>query len=671
MKTSQPSPVSRIREDFWLLVSTAAALCLFLLPSKMTILLEAAIFGMVFLSVLICTPDHKTNSGPIPVLLAAVFSAIGFHTFTDAWERSGIMETVAGIVHLPVSVLVTIIGLVGACAAFYGFWRLARWIDRSISRFFDLPDGCTMRNLKANWYFILSAGIFFWLENSRTRLFFLGIPVAVLILAMAAGKAPSLWKLTLDTAPGTRIFSALNALGICWSAIPAFAYFRAEAGITGNYPNAIWLILAACASFPFVYICVVLFWRWLWTHLKTGLGHLTSRERLVSLLILVVLMVLTVFAFSQSDAFYGTEFPYDILYTSDSHILVEGNTYLTLAYEENDLRQPLFALFSAPFMGIATLLSNTFSLSATGNAIVMNWVQVAVLVLSLVLLSEVLELSGWKRITFLLLGALSYPFLLFSLMMEQYIFSVFYVILALYLCAEGKTARPAVWGAGGTLLTSLVLLPATCKSHPVKQFSGWFSELLNHAVEFVFLMLAFCRQDIILDAAYSLEKLSSFSQNTLTWGQKIFRYTQFVRGCILVPPSDSLHNPSGILSWQLIPAETPDWIGIGILVLCILSAVLNFRKPSSRIAAAWASFSVVILLLLGWGAPENGQILYALYFGWAFLVLLYQLVQWCCHSLKLSKALPYVTLALALVLAAVNIPAIATIIAFSKAVFPL
>ena len=668
MKTSQSSPISRLRAEFWLLVSTAAALCLFLLPSKITILLEAAIGGMVFLSILICAPAQKTPSGPLPVALAVVFSGIGYHTFTKAWVKSSMMAAVAEMVHIHVPVLVTIVGLVGACAAFYSFWRLSRWIDRSISHFFGLAEGCSLQNLKANWYFVLSAGIFFWLENNRTSLFLLGLPTAVLILAMAAAKIPSLWKLTLDTAPGVRIFSAVNALGICWSAVSAFEKFRDG---TGANPPLFCLVLAAAAGFPFLYICVVLFWRWLWNHLKSGLCRMSARERMVPVLILAALMVLTVVAFSLSDTFYGTQFPYDILYTSDSHILVENNTYLILAYEENDLRQPLFALFSAPFMGIATLISNTLSLSATGNAIVMNWVQLAVLVLSMVLLSDILDLTGRKRITFLLLSSVTYPFLLFSLMMEQYIFSLFYVILALYLSTRGKTARIAVWGAGGTLLTSLALLPTTCKCHPLKQFSRWFSELLNHAVEFVFLMLAFCRQDIILDAAYSLEKLSSFSSNTLTWAQRIFRYTQFIRGCILVPPSESLCNASGILSWQLIAADAPDWIGVGILVLCLISVLLNRRKASTRLAAAWAGFSVVILLLLGWGAPENGQILYALYFGWAFLVLLYQLVQWCCHTLKHPGAIPYATLALILALAAVNIPAIADIIAFSKAIYPL
>jgi len=607
----------------------------------------------------------------LPVVLAAVFSAIGFRTFVIAWMKSGIMASVAGVLGLPISLLVPAVGLFGAVCAFYAFWRLARWIDRSIGQFLAEPDDNTFRNLKTNGYFLLSAALFFIMENTRTDLFPLGIPVAVLVFAMVAGKIPSLWKMTLDTHPGIRVLSALNALGICWSELFVFRKYWHLTGGERAIPADIWLTAAAVASFPFVYICVALFWRWLWKQIRAGLQQLCRWERGAIVGLMVILMVLTLFAFTRSDAYYGTEFPYDILYTSDSHILVENNTYLSLGFEENDLRQPLFAVFSAPFMGIATLVSRMFSLSATGNAIVMNWVQIAVLVLTLVLLSEKLELTGKKRIGFLLLAAVGYPVLLFSLMMEQYIFTFFYVVLALYLSANVPASRAAVWGAGGTLLTSVVLLPAGCESNPVKQFSRWFTELLNHAIEFVFLMLAFCRLDIILDAAYSLEKLSRFSENTLTWPERIYRFTQFVRSCIFAPPVDSLHNPNGVLSWQLIPAAGMDWIGVAILVLCIISAAMNWKKASARAAAFWMGFSVVVLLILGWGAPENGQILYSLYFGWAFFVLLYQLadrIGTLCRKPVLSTILTVLLFAL---MAFVNIPAIWEMIRFATAVFPL
>jgi len=317
---------SRLRANFWLLVSTAAALCLFLLPSKMTILLEAAIFLMVLASSLICPPVQTAEKRRVlPVVLAAVFSAIGFRTFVIAWMKSGIMASVAGVLGLPISLLVPAVGLFGAVCAFYAFWRLARWIDRSIGQFLAEPDDNTFRNLKTNGYFLLSAALFFIMENTRTDLFPLGIPVAVLVFAMVAGKIPSLWKMTLDTHPGIRVLSALNALGICWSELFVFRKYWHLTGGERAIPADIWLTAAAVASFPFVYICVALFWRWLWKQIRAGLQQLCRWERGAIVGLMVILMVLTLFAFTRSDTYYGTESPYDILYTSDSHILVEKN----------------------------------------------------------------------------------------------------------------------------------------------------------------------------------------------------------------------------------------------------------------------------------------------------------------------------------------------------------
>lgn len=664
---------SRLRANFWLLVSTIAALCLFFLPVKLTILLEGAIFLLVLISSFLWEPaESKEKNQVIPLLLAAVFAGIGFLTFFNAWSKSRVMATVATMVHLPVSVLAAAIGFVGAVASFYAFWRLARWIDRHIAQFLSVSKGSTLQNLRSNWYFVLSAGIFFWMESNHTELYQYGIPVAVLILAMVAGKIPPLWKCTLDTHPGIRVFSAVNALGICCSEWIVFQTNRQAAfGPLASPPS--WMVLLAAASFPFVAVCVTLFWRWLWDQLKasSGLRSMTRREWILLGGMFLALVCLTIFAFTSSEAFYGTEFPYDLIYTSDSPILVQNNAYLSLSYEENDLRQPLFALFAAPFMGILSLISLMFSLSATANAIVMNCPQIALLLLTLVLLTEVLGLSGKQRIQFLLFGCVSYPFLLFTLMMEQYIIACFYLVLCLHLLHEKRDGRIALWGSGGTLLTSVILLPAFCASHPVKQFRSWLADLYDRAIEFVIILLAFCRADIILDVVYSLQKLSSFSENSLTWPERIYRFTQFIRSCIFAPPVDSLHNANDILSWQLIPAAGMDWIGVAILVLCIVSAAMNRKKYSTRVAALWMGFSVVILLILGWGAPENGQILYSLYFGWAFVVLLYQLADRIGSLCKKPVLSTVLTSILILLMASVNLPAIWEMIRFATAVFPL
>ena len=82
-------------------------------------------------------------------------------------------------------------------------------------------------------------------------------------------------------------------------------------------------------------------------------------------------------------------------------------------------------------------------------------------------------------------------------------------------------------------------------------------------------------------------------------------------------------------------------------------------------ATVWVVFSVIMLLLFGWGTKENGLILYALYFGWAFLVLLFQLLEKIEEKLHVRFLLPFVTACAVAALLAINIPAIKELLDFA------
>ena len=89
-----------------------------------------------------------------------------------------------------------------------------------------------------------------------------------------------------------------------------------------------------------------------------------------------------------------------------------------------------------------------------------------------------------------------------------------------------------------------------------------------------------------------------------------------------------------------------------------------------KIAGAWAGFSVVLLLAVGWGAPENGMILYTLYFGWAFLVLLFRLVQWIGAKLKTGLLTPIVTCTIVALIGWLNFRGIGALLAFAFEHYP-
>ena len=82
-------------------------------------------------------------------------------------------------------------------------------------------------------------------------------------------------------------------------------------------------------------------------------------------------------------------------------------------------------------------------------------------------------------------------------------------------------------------------------------------------------------------------------------------------------------------------------------------------------------FSVVIMLVMGWGTTENGLILYALYFSWPFFCLLFQLVEKIGEKLHVPYLLPAVSVIAIAVLWAVNIPAILELFQFAVTYYPL
>ena len=87
-------------------------------------------------------------------------------------------------------------------------------------------------------------------------------------------------------------------------------------------------------------------------------------------------------------------------------------------------------------------------------------------------------------------------------------------------------------------------------------------------------------------------------------------------------------------------------------------------------AAFWVAFSAVMLLILGWGTAENGLILYALYFGWAFLALLFQLVEKIGETLRVKYLTEVCSFAAAAGLLVCNIPAIMEMIEFAVMYYP-
>lgn len=540
-------------------------------------------------------------------------------------------------------------------------------------------------NLKRNWYFPLSAMGFFFI-NARLNLgYFLGIPIALVAAIIISSQIPSIWAFGKKKPIWLRVVSILTAAGICWGEqatfIETLLLSPKSQALLGQYPvlyalAKIGSVLSAVAAVSFVYFFVLMFWEKMLESLSASrlFCGITTTEWIAYALLTVLALGMMTAVFMQTEAFYETEFPVSIvcgaIYTGDSPLLVKENAYLSLTNPENDLRQPLFAVFAAPFIGIPYLIGKLIRADATGLAILMNSVQIVMLFAAHFMLAKMMKLDPMKRICFMLLASFTYPHMLFSLMMEQYIVAYFWMAFCMYMILEDQPNRMGFYGAGGTLIVGTVLLLLMPRKSPMKCFRKWFLDMVRYGVEFVALMLVFCRFDVIFNLIQKISFYSYLSGHEVTLMDKVFQYTEFIRNCIAAPSAGVNPTAWGHISWQLNEPTGINFIGIAIFLLAVVSAIWNREKKSSLIAIGWVSFSALILLLLGWGTTENGLVLYTLYFGWAFLVLLFQLVEKLECKLNIRFMLPVVSICATVALVIINISSIQEMVRFAINYFP-
>ena len=98
-------------------------------------------------------------------------------------------------------------------------------------------------------------------------------------------------------------------------------------------------------------------------------------------------------------------------------------------------------------------------------ALFLQILQIGLVGVSIILISRLLGIKkSVEKIIFYLFLSCSYSFIVFSLFLEQYIISSFYLILFIYISLNGKQYQKAIFiGAVGTMLTSGVLLPLLFK----------------------------------------------------------------------------------------------------------------------------------------------------------------------------------------------------------------
>lgn len=455
--------------------------------------------------------------------------------------------------------------------------------------------------------------------------------------------------------------------------------------LTAQSINLLFQLLVGLALFIFFYWLLQSFW----PHIKGFFLHLDKVEKTYLLIVTVLFAAVIFYVFNLTNVFYspqanGQIIYYDVIYTSDTGIHLATDVYQNLNAPENDIRQPLFGLFALPLATTAKLAadlmsnlttniptnpasamaSNIIAKTAAGTMypILCNLLQIILLATAAIFLARLMELDGWTKALFLGILSISYPFWLFALNMEQYIFAVFWLIAFIYVSLHNANAEvtstalvhdtaamygnaaghsaidlpPLLYiGATGSLLTSGILFPLLClpskqqqkqllrqrQQQQRLQLGKLLKPLLKGAVQFFAITIIAGQLPLFMTALAKIKSLLRFAGTSLDFATKLKQYLSFISSCIIAPQAGADFSTFKHVSYQLAPITKPNWLGLIILLLALLGFVLNRHKPFAKLCLSWVAFSFLLLVPVGWGTLENGQILYSLYFSWAFICL--------------------------------------------------
>lgn len=419
------------------------------------------------------------------------------------------------------------------------------------------------------------------------------------------------------------IISTLSAIGISKFYLDRFISMYSKISII----TIIISFLLMLAMIPCVLILFSKIYSYLFKVFKEMFKHITKKNIVILSIAFLIATIYVIVMFSKANVLYTDNARIDIVYSSDTTLLIKNNAWLNIYNQENDLRQPLFAAFSAPFTAPIYVIE-----SLIGNIVPISIILTNTILIILIayILSSFVEEEN-KKLNFFLLYLSTFAPLLFLVMLEQYSVSVFWIMLLLFMYINKlEDKKLAMIGAAGTLITTGVMFPILFNSN--NRIQNKIKNLFNTIIYGLFITVLIGRVDVIVKAPKTLSELLKFTGTRLTFIDKFKQYTHFVVNCFV-----SINGTGNENKWHLAEINTINYVGIIIFALAILGYFVNRKEKINKICFWWVIYSYIILCVIGWGTIENSLVLYTLYFSWAFIILIYNLMKKIFTMLKIDK----------------------------------
>lgn len=490
-------------------------------------------------------------------------------------------------------------------------------------------------NLKANWILLPCGLCFYLLDAGFSPSGCVDVLLAMAALFYATAYMDPITDVVLRNSFLVHALSASSALGIAWAKSVRSLYGHMGVAVRGEAPfqDKLFVWTLAMGAGIGVFFLLESFWPALWGSLiQTGIRPSRQEKRGYAVILLLACGIGCVFHLSTSLA-YGTGWPYDMLYQMDSEYLVRCFSYASLSDMENGIHQPLSGLFSAPFAGISYLAAALLGGSHKAIAVCLVPMQATAVLAGNVLMASSIGLSGRARSRYVAVASCVAPFLLFSIFPEQYAVCFFWMALLLFFLARREEPGAlVVTGAVGTMVLSAILLlflpgfrEDLSSDRPAKRVGV---RVLRGMLGGGFLLVLSLRFSVLSGFTWLLSSRMEFAGGCDSgFPGQVLQGLMMFRSVLALPASgpDGSTFP-GAVRWAQLPTEGVSLTGAVVLVLAVASCWKVRRSLWSRIALVWTAFAVVSTFFIGYGAGENGMLLYSLYLCWPAFPALFMLI---------------------------------------------
>ena len=399
--------------------------------------------------------------------------------------------------------------------------------------------------------------------------------------------------------------------------------------------------------------------------------NLSKTDKYYLIIKMIIMVILIAIAFSLTSVFYAPSnsegiIDYNAIHNTDTGKIIRTDAYFEYDAPQNDLRQPLFGVYGSQIAIVAKILSAPLFFIDNIYPITSAIVQVFLIELVIIMIGLLLKLKGKLKLMFSLLLSVSYPYLLFSFNMEQYVLSTFWLVTFVYAAINSKKHAPYLFiGATGSMLTSGALFPLFFKDKPFKQGIIIFIKTM---LTFGVLLILFGKISIIINVFEDIVFLSHFTdKGSLTLADKLLQYHHFIKNLVIPSHTQIAMHRDGFMSYSFIIPTGFSIISAIISVLAILGFALNRKDSFAKTCGLWVLVSIILLCVAGWGSMENGYILYTLYFSWAYLSLCFMALK---KLIPNDNILFYILLAAVVAFMVFNIPEMLKMVRFGILHYP-